>query len=276
MQEDSTFIWKAVSRWGESMTSIVPSNNRENLVQAIEQDPARFRYIDDVICFREVYSEIGDYDKLQRRLATHLRGVFLLIRMFHCCRPADIQSYYDSGLLVLDSSKANDDFRAAFIGNPEFPEITAAHVEAAIEEMAGSYRRNGFIYFGLDDRYLIDNCGNYLIYGSEYVQSLAACIERQIGRSVKPSLRRRGVPTVFAVDMPVEHFTDDELTTLGEVALQAWAYSIAHNTGEVGGIDFAIHLEQNLGPEFISSHYHPECIPDPFSQRVCYRYTNPS
>ena len=254
----------------------IPLNDRESLVQAIEQNPGRFRYMDDVICFREVYSEIGDYDQLQRILATHLRGTFPLIRMFHCCRPTDIQSYYDNGLLVLDSGKSNEDLRAVFFDNPEFPGITATHIEAAVEEMAGSYRRHGFVYFGLDDRYLIDVCGHYLIYGSEYVQSLAACIERQTGRSVKPVLRRRGVPTVFAVDMPIEHFDDDELTTLGEAALHAWAYSIAHNTAEAGEIDFAIELDQPLGPDFISSHYHPECIPDPFRQRACYRYMSPS
>lgn len=274
MENQNTFIWKEVSQWGDLVANGVLPYFRGNVVHAIKQNPNRFEFIDDVTCFCEVYSEVGDYGQLQRHLATQLRGIFPMIRMFHCCRPVNIKNYYDNGLLVLDSNKANDDFRATFIDNPEFPEITATLVEGAIEEMAGSYRRHGYIYFGLDDRYLIDNCGHYLIYGSEYIQALATCIERKIKRRVKPILRRRGVPTVLAVDMPTNHFTDNELRTLGEKALCVWAYAIAHNTEESGKIDFAIELGQPLGPGFIRSHYHPECIPDPLRQRQHYRYRN--
>lgn len=272
MNCENTFIWKELREWGILVEAVIPSEERQDLVRAIEQSPERFKYIDDVTCFSEIYSQFSDYSQVEKRLPTHMRSTFGSVSMFHCCRPVNVQSYYDRGFRVLDSRQANDLFRKVFVGNPRFPEITAAHAEATIEGMARSYKRHGYVYFGLDDRFLIQHCGHYLIYGSEYLQALAASVGGQIGRPTRSELRRIGIPTVFVVDVPVQRFSDSDLTTLGESALHAWAYGIAHKTEDVRKIDFGIGIEHCLGPEFIREHYSPETIPDPFRQRLPYRY----
>jgi len=79
--------------------------------------------------------------------------------------------------------------------------VTATEVGADIRE--------GRVYFCLDERALIDDAGHYLIYGSEYLCSIAACLCRIItardgwAQDYRDVLKRRGTPTVFVCDVPV-------------------------------------------------------------------------
>ena len=212
MNCQNTFIWKDLREWRFLVEAVIPSQERQDLVQAIKQSPGLFEYKDNVDRFSEVYSQISDYSQIRKRLPIHMRSTFASIRMFHCCRPVNVQSYYEHGFRVIDSRQADDLFQKIFLGNPRFPEITTAYVAAAIKNVAGSYERHGYIYFGLDDRFLIECCGHYLIYGSEYLQTLAASLEDQVGHPTKSELRRIGIPTVFVVDMDMRWRT---CTSLG-------------------------------------------------------------
>lgn len=272
MDCENTFVWRELRQWGIVLEAVIPSEERQDLVRAIEQYPERFKYTDDVACFSDIYSQFSDYSHVEKRLPTHMRSAFVSVRMFHCCRPVSVQSYYDHGLRVLDSREANGLFRTIFLDNPRFPEITASHVEAAIVGMTESYKRHGYVYFGLDDRFLIQHCGQYLMYGSEYLLALAASVECQVERSARSELRRIGIPTIFVVDVPVQHFSDSDLMELGASALHAWAYGVAHQTDVVRKIDYGIGIEHCLGPGFIRDHYTPAAIPDPFEQNLPYRY----
>jgi hypothetical protein len=133
MNCQNTFIWKELREWRFLIEAVIPSEERQDLVQAIKQSPGLFEYKDNVDRFCEVYSQISDYSQIQERLPIHMRSIFASIRMFHCCRPVNVQSYYEHGLRVIDSRQAEDLFQKIFLGNPGFPEITAAYVAAAIK-----------------------------------------------------------------------------------------------------------------------------------------------
>jgi len=272
MTSPKTFRWKDPSEWEPLVTAVIPAALRPELIGLLRQHRKVFDYLDDVLAFQDVYSKLGLYADVAAQLPNHLRHAFRHVRMFHCCRPVDVKSYYEHGIRVLNPRKLDEQFRALFLGNPSFPNIAAAHIDDAIEAMAGSYGRDGFVYFGLDDRYLIEYCGHYLIYGSEYLQCLAAHVGHDANCLEKAELRKLGLPTVVAVDVPIECFSDHELCELGDAALHAWAYRLLHRQPEIRMINFAISINQGLPPRSIKGHFHPECVPDPFRFRIPYRY----
>jgi hypothetical protein len=117
--------------------------------------------------------------------------------------------------------------------------------------------RHGHVYFGLDDRYLLEYCGHYLNYGSEYLLCFSAFLAKQIGYDLKEELGKLGMPTIFEVNMPIKRFQSAEIEQPAEDALSAWAYCIAHEKSEPGKLDFSIDICNSLPPENIVKHYHP-------------------
>ena len=175
-----TFGWKDFCDWQNFVGDAFPKMILEPLKEAIGKDEDGFRYVDDSY-FEGLYETFGTYSVLVETLLNRFYQRFAFVKMYHCCRPLSIQSYYDCGIRVLNMSEMNSRFEKIFLGNQQFPQVTQTHIQSAINHMAKSYKRHGYVYFGMDDRFLINNCGHYLIGGSEYLQSLAAFIERAIG-----------------------------------------------------------------------------------------------
>ena len=173
---------------------------------------------------------------------------------------------------MLSADEANDYFKEFCRTRIGVPNISDEDMNAAIDSMADSYGRFGQVYFGLDDRFLIEHCGHYLIYGSEYLQSLCGHLRARIHYDLGFQLKQVGIPTIFQVKISVSQFENHELNALASDAFPAWAYCIAHNKQEPGLLDFAIMVGHALQPKYILSHYHPEAIPDPSYGRSPYRY----
>ena len=257
----SLFDWKALPDWGETIAGFIPSALQAEVRRHIAASPDGFKYRDDVYAFEKLFREIGDFDELIDRFTDQFPRHFPFLRMYHCCRPLDTASYYRSGMLVLDRSVADRGFADLYLNNPEFPNVNEADIAASVASMADSYRREGWIYFGLDDRFLVDHCSHYLKYGSEYCQGLAVNLSGLTGYDIKADLVRRGTPTVFCVRMPVERVDKESLQALGRDAFYAWAYGLSHGTSETWEVDFAIETDKPLPPENIINHYLPEGIP---------------
>lgn len=254
------------------MECFLSQHLEKGLKTALRRGKNGFEYVDDLSYLETFYKRFGDYNLLLSDFVNGFSAHYTSVRMYHCCRPIDTSSYYEEGIRALNYSRSDELFRTYFLGNPEFPKVQEEHIKAAICHMANSYKRESYVYFGVDDRFLIRHCGHYLIYGSEYIQVLATFIQQQLGYDTKPCLKRFGKPTIFEVDIPVEFFSQDELSELARNALYTWAYNVAREKKGSPMIDFAIEIQGNLPPELISGHYHPEEIPDPLRQYVVYRY----
>ena len=266
-----TFIWKDLNSWDNFIRGLMPLRISEKIITELQKKRALFRYTDDPEPFENVYSVFSDFASLGGRFVSTFSANFEFVRMFHCCRPLQVEPYYTQGIRVLMSSEAEKQFKDRFLNNPKFPRISESHIDAATDSMADSYTRFGQVYFGLDDRFLIQHCGHYLIYGSEYIQSLANFVGRKLGYDLKSQVRQAGKPTVFEVNIPVCQFEIEELGALAEEALPAWAHCMAHSEKQPGQIDFAITMDQTLPAKNIVGHYHPEEVPDPFRGRSIYR-----
>ena len=129
------------------------------------------------------------------------------------------------------------------------------------------------MYFGLDDRFLINHCGHYLIEGSEYLQGFAAFIERKIGGDPKREFRKYGKPTVFELRIPISFVSEGELRGFASELLQTWAYNTAHSRNDPYELDFGIEVDRGVPPDRIMGHYHFERIPEPSNsfEDYCFR-----
>jgi len=195
-------------------------------------------------------------------LADAFLNHYAYVRAFHACRPVDIGSYFRSGLLGQNADVIASDFRRIYF------DIDSNLLTRALDEMSdrGS-SEEGKTYFHCDREQLIKECGHYLIQGSEYLMSLAACLCRYSGLAEDYRLRLRdaGIPTVFDVKIPVSYIPKPQLLAMMRVIISEWAYWRCSKTGG-GENELALILHRNLEPKFISAHSHPARIPDPHSQ----------
>lgn len=132
-----------------------------------------------------------DADDLVDELTERLIGQTL--RAYHGCRPANLDSYRKHGIRMLDCT-------AIIVLTREWLETVPNNegllpLLSDMTERVGPATREGHVYFGLDDRFLVEHCGHYLIYGSEF---LTAGFGRQ-----RQVLTTRGRPTVIEVDVPI-------------------------------------------------------------------------
>lgn len=254
---ESVFDWKALPTWSDWIAEIIPTAHRADLVAHIAEFADTFTYRDDAYHFEKIYREFGGFEALLDRFADHFPSRYPFARMYHGCRCVDPASYYEKGMLVLDAAVAAQSFARLYLNNPSFPGITDADISAAVESMAGAPQRDGFIYFGLDDRFLAKFCKHYLTHGSEYLQALAVRLEERCGHDIKSDLARRGTPTVFCVRFPADCIAPGILRELGQNAFYAWAFGIARHTTETWEIDFGVETDRSLSPEHIIEHYSP-------------------
>jgi hypothetical protein len=252
-----TFMWREIRSWGAFIRGLMPRGVPEQLAKVIRQQQELFRYSDDPDALKSIYSSFSDFASLVERFAATFDASFSHVGMFHCCRPWQIEAYYREGIRVLSADEANEYFRSFCRTTNGIPNITENDMTAAIDSMITSYGRFGQIYFGLDDRFLIEHCGHYLIYGSEYLQSLCSHLRTRIRYDLRSQLKQVGIPTVFQVRIPVIQFENHELSGLADYALPAWAYCIAHDRPEPGMLDFAIKVGHAISPDDILGHYHP-------------------
>lgn len=268
------FIWRKIETWDGFVCGLMPHGVHKQVKAAICQKQETFQYYDDSDPLKSIYSTFANYDSLGERFVKAFGDSFSHVSMFHCCRPRYIEPYYSDGIRVLSPDEANRQFADLCHDSNDLVNIPEQDIIAAIDSMSNSSGRFDQAYFGLDDRYLIEHCGHYLIYGSEYLQSLCRHLRDRIRYDLSSQLKRIGIPTVFQIKISVSQLTIQELSTLANNALPAWAYRIAHNRREPGLLNFAIMLSHDLPPTDIVTHYHPEKIPDPFFGRMVYRYKN--
>ncbi len=196
-----------------------------------------------------------DADGLVDDLAERLNSQTL--RVYHGCRPVDLDSYRKHGIRVLDCAAIIAQTREWLEADPGNDDLLP--LLSGMTERVDPATREGHVYFGLDDRFLVEHCGHYLIYGSEF---LTAGLGRQ-----RQVLATRGRPTIIEVDVPIDRLAptlQDELTKL---LLRDWARIAAWDEVRTYPQDFGFSLRYDVPPSWIVGFTHPPRVPDPLDQR---------
>ena len=202
-----------------------------------------------------------------RGLLNTLPTVYDGVLAYHGCRPLDVGLYYTNGLARSSSSSLDIRAREIF-SSGAFPDLTKDKVEAAIARLGS--RDNGRIFACLDRDHLIEQCGHYLIYGSERLCAIAANLCDGHIRDYRQVLKRFGTPTVFHIALKWEQMSEAYMEALARNIASNMARIRRHRKLPMSFMSFEFY-EALPGPAILL-HEHPESIADPLLGMDNYKF----
>jgi len=264
----SRFDWKALRDWRQRLFAAFPEDLPLSLLEiARSHDPERF-YSDDLTWIERIQADAGVEAEpdLDLRIASALGETFSSIRTYHACRPLDVDECLAGGLSFRLPEELQEIAVTCFgeLGVSR-SEVEAVHDDRSLGD------EQGRLFLSLDDRDFTEYCGHYLIYGSEYLQAIAAGLHARYGPRPRRLLRNRGIPTVFEVDLPVSMVGEDALAEFTRNLLSTAFTSYCNELDVAPKIDFTFTLSARLPAEHIIGHYHPPRIRDPHEAFSEYR-----
>lgn len=189
-------------------------------------------------------------------------------RTYHGCRTEDAGTYHRMGILRRNPSALANEVRRIVD-----EEDTLTHLRTIIEQRLRNLDPTdqdiGSLYVAIDDRAMIKWGGHYLLYGSEWSQSM-------LGTSAHQILRQRGVPTILTVDLPLQMVTGHERESLARTLLRVWTWVKVNQPEEMPKLDLSFCLQEDIPSILIVNHFHPEFIHDPFYENKIRRVTRRS
>jgi hypothetical protein len=271
-EDRHVFIWKDFKEWKSALEDMFKDILTPELKANVKQNREIVEYCDDPEAFGTLSSQ-SISDMITTKKINEFRLRYSHIRVYHGCRPVDVQSYYKKGLLLCDTDALVERFREIFLSG-KFPELTEEILQESIEEAASySIGRDGESCFFLDDRVCVERDSHYLIYGSEYLSVLVANLPVENSKEkYYPVLRGIGKPTIFEIDLPniIENVRDNVMFELFQDMLTEWTSCVAHSRTEISNSEICISLRKAIQPEHIHSHYHPPKIKDRLNEGKIY------
>jgi hypothetical protein len=165
--------------------------------------------------------------------------------------------------LPLKPDEFHQQARSLFLGG-SFPELSEGDLEAAIATV-GTDDRTGRVWFDGNEQMLVEECGHYMLYGSEYLIAIAANLRGH--RNYRQVLKTLGTPTVFVCDVPLELAGDplvQELAgTVIEMIFQELLGGKRFSLDEYRHRGMGFSIRKQLPPECLIGHYHPVIKYDP-------------
>ncbi|MFC1969729.1 hypothetical protein ACFLVV_00740 [Chloroflexota bacterium] len=269
-QKDGTLVWADPQDWSTAVRRFLRDRLPDNIRSAIEAGPEMYFYTDDTKWEGDRLVRCRDNQEIPglRDLLQEFQQTYSKVIMFHGCRTEDVGSYLRDGFLPLDVDKQMQKARDLFLTD-RYPQITEGQFSAAASECNDVYRQQG-IFFSLDETVLINWSGHYLVYGSEYLQCVAAELTRATGVECEETLRNIGVPTMFVCDVPLSLIQRDRMWHLLVELIRLEPYAAGE---ERPSIDFTFKFAGPIPADVIRSHYHPTCIWDQSDSKM-YRHND--
>lgn len=177
-------------------------------------------------------------------------SVYTHIRVYHACRPTNINSYLENGIHDFTREDAYQIAKSTLLqcGAEE------TEIERVFNESWGkSIHHFNRICVGISPEGLLNHSGHYLVYGSEFISGLAVKL------SCQHRLKNIGVPTIFICDVEIDKISPDVLDFIKE----GWYYNKKWDGG--------IYLRGNISQDEIVDYIQPKEMFDPIEWRI-YRY----
>lgn len=262
MEEKEFFIWRNSKEWLMVIHKLLSDIINEAVVDKVRQNVPKYISHDDFLWLDLIIDDHYNcfYD-IKEIINSRFRQHYAQIKAYHGCRPEDTNSYYNNGIVTLDPQKFNQLAYEVFCSKEiNFDKKT---VEDAIKKV-GTNLREGRVFLALDEQLFVEECGHYLLYGSEYLIAIAAVLSEPSGIDYRQLLRQKGSPTVFICNVPIDLIKRNTLDELIGFVLQGWLQYVLYDEIPSSQIDFTLTLYNDLSPENIIGHYHPDKIRDPF------------
>lgn len=265
------FVWKDFQKWKPALEGMFPDILTPELEAKVRHHTPPVKYRNDSELF-ELFSGRSPEEIVTADKISEFRGLYSHIRVFHGCRPVDIQSYHTRGVMLRRREEQVQRFREIFLSG-RFPGLSETMLQQSIAKLKGS-DPDGTVDLGLDDEWIIDMSGQFLIYGSEYLHNLVSQLpaDREKRDQCHAELRRIGTPTFLLIDLPntPEYASDGYVSQLLPDMLMTWVYNVAHGRMDSGPLDFTFTIRRTLPPEYICGCYTPPRISDPHMKPKVY------
>lgn len=258
------FHLKEVDKWSELFRNVSSEIFSDDVCARLQADPP-----DDL--FRDNLSWFACYNKQEEDniiliLLAAFKKCFTHIIGYHTCCPKNLDDYLTKGLLVHNETMIRKE-AIDFFSSSTFPELSLQKIEAACDYIF-KFSSEGQLYFALNDKFLIDNCGHYLLYGSETIVGIAVNLSRN-GIDYRLSRRLIGKPTVFQCRIPID---DIQSWTLEELVRSVAVIVVEELLGRTMSIDidFGFDIKVPLAHDNILEVKHPCKIRDPLTNEIVY------
>ncbi|WP_047468734.1 glyoxalase superfamily protein [Delftia sp. ZNC0008] len=230
--------------------------------KAFRSNPPEYLVSDDLTWLDDLVLEVrGIHVDSKAELAERLLDRYRAIRACHGTSAPTVDSFYKQGLRPLDIQEFHDQARKIFLSG-EYSELSEDNLERAMEYVS-PVTREGRVYFEANERFLIEMCGHYMLYGSEYLTALAANLGGT--RDYRRVLKNRFDPTLFVCDVPLENLHPGTVAEFAGTALESIFQELldgpTYAPDKWRGAGFSIRVP--LEPSCIVGHWHPTIKRDP-------------
>lgn len=267
--ENSVFKWKDFAQWRPVLEGMFGGILATPEVQA-RAGQADTEYGLSSVDFEKITGHSVD-SLLNSDAVTEFRRLYPFIRVYHACRPTDVQIYYKKGLLPSIDVKdiQINRFREIFLSG-RFPKLTEEMFQQSIEKRGSA---DEDLCLGIDDNWIIEFTGHYLIYGSEYLSTLVSQLPVKDVEPYLSELRKAGKPTFIEINLPntIDYdVKDGDILELLYDMITTWIDNVAHSRAESGPLDCTFSIKRPIPPEHICGDYNPPRIPDSINGRRIY------
>lgn len=196
-------------------------------------------------------SQIEDYiyrlynytPSIAESLANKILDRRMYLRAYHACRPTDIKSYYENGIIPLNEKYIRD-----YFNQKDYPDIIEEKLASAIKFIKDGGTRFGKIYFVINPEIICKRNSNYLKKGSESLSFIAyRCNVR---------LQQEGQrPTFFVCNVPVLSIPTPLLEEISAVMLNIMFRHILEQEVNWAEFNRAFYIDKQLSKENIVDHF---------------------
>ena len=263
MTRMSSFKWKDYKNWATLAQNCLSIETRDCLMSASSE---MYKSADDSYSLYPLFGGEAEYGKRIDKFAADFFGRVTSIRAFHYTRVETPASFNENGILAKDLNELLDELFALLKVNE--PSVSYSDIEAASKKaFPNESPRSNAVNVGIDDRFLIDHCGHYLLYGSESILAVVRQLEELIGQDLAYLLKTCGNPTVVEVDIPIDMLDAPRRSALAREILFTYAYNSFHKKNEARHLGFSIMLQgrcpTRMGSRKLSPHQHPRSVWEP-------------
>lgn len=251
--------WKEPSTWQPPLSDWLVPHFRDGGLEALSQLPEQDLCWDDSDWLDEVLEPClaQDIETVVEALATAIDRATL--RVFHGCRVADASVFHQQGIKLGGAATLLAEVRTLVAEEDDLASMRP-RLENILAGVDVDYEADQ-LFVVADDTFQLKYAGHYMLYGSEWILSL-------LGFGAHDVLRRRGVPTMVEIDLPMSRLTPGLRANFAEALLQEWVRLEVNGATFIPPLDFTIMLRAPVPAHQIVGHFHPEALRDPFHQNI--------
>jgi hypothetical protein len=188
------------------------------------------------------------------------------IRLYHCCRPLKVTSYYNKGLMLLEKDFIRAHLLSIYreITDTSYNEILLA-IEAAFKFTGkDGFERRKYPYLFIDKSMAFSTRNNNFFRNPEILDIITNEIStEELKTNLYEKHHRASIPTVLVVDVPFEILGARNIKIISSLVAWKWAgIYFDKPEGECFKLDFGLAIPTAINKMHIKTHKHPRDTKD--------------